>query len=211
MASKHPINWTTWPLQWEFPLFCVSTFWVLIFRCNYFVFQFVLCQVFFLSAFSECSISKIPKKMLRCDIRNCLDWIMSERYCTCLIQNKLFYLRIPYVCNSLSVTPSIYDLFISQLHHDFCMANCILLGNFAVLFGNFKFQTVIWNLKRKSKKLKTQKMITFLPLYSRFQNCLKILSPVNTHRHIYKPFHKRRFHQAVFKISQCASFVEFCI
>ena len=36
---------------------------------------------------------------------------------------------------------------IIQLDQDFCTAIFILLGNFAVLLSNFKFQTIIWPWK----------------------------------------------------------------
>ena len=50
-----------------------------------------------------------------------------------------------------------------QLGQDFCTI-CILLCNFAVLLGNFKFQTRIWPWI----SLKPEKRIFFFASYSRF-------------------------------------------
>ena len=47
-----------------------------------------------------------------------------------------------------------------------------LLGNFVVLLGNFKIQTIVWPWK-SLKSEKNTKMITFLPWYSRFKTVFK--------------------------------------
>ena len=94
---------------------------------------------------------------------------------------SLMFVGVYSICRLVSLSGG--QSVIIQLDQDFCTAIFILLGNFAVLLSNFKFQTIIWPWKSLKPKTEKKKMIAFFNLDSKTvfkckarQNLLPVIS-----------------------------------